>query len=220
MKFPEECGSGRIRRVIEILCCLLPASGIVLNRLELRKNLQLVDPYKCTLHGTHPDGDAAMAKAALSPFTSSLPACTGACWCRAAERPDVVLGGGDSAGGCLVSPPAAGAGTSAAVAALGCGGRHTRSRNVLAALCGALWAPSKLAAALSLDSEFGLKERVTTSLTLGARARGHAGRQALLADVNQKINDLDVGSKSPSACPVGGPGARLCLLAGPGRALL
>jgi len=42
---------------------------------------------------------------------------------------------------------------------------------VLAALCGALWAPSKLAAALSLDSEFGLKERVTTSLTLARASR-------------------------------------------------
>ena len=68
---------------------------------------------------------------------------------------------------------------------------------VLAALCGALWAPSKLAAALSLDSEFGLKERVTTSLTLAPEQEATPAGQALLADVNQKINDLDVGSKFP-----------------------
>src|SRR5207253_6500750 len=37
---------------------------------------------------------------------------------------------------------------------------------VLAVVVGALRAPTKLAAALSLDSAFGLKERVTTSLTL------------------------------------------------------
>jgi hypothetical protein len=66
-----------------------------------------------------------------------------------------------------------------------------------AVVCGALWAPSRLAAALSLDSEFGLKERVTTSLTLPPDQESTPAGQALLADVNQKITDLDVGSRFP-----------------------
>lgn len=57
--------------------------------------------------------------------------------------------------------------------------------------------PSKLTAALSFDEKFGLKERVTTSLTLSAeQARTSAG-QALLSDVNQRISQLDVGERFP-----------------------
>src|SRR5439155_12686638 len=52
-------------------------------------------------------------------------------------------------------------------------------------------------AALSLDSAFGLKERVTTSLTLAPEQAVSPAGQALLADVNQRINDLDVGSRFP-----------------------
>ena len=44
-------------------------------------------------------------------------------------------------------------------------------------------APSKLTAALSMDSQFGLKERVTTSLTLPAEQITSPAGQALLADV-------------------------------------
>jgi hypothetical protein len=58
-------------------------------------------------------------------------------------------------------------------------------------------APSRLAAALSLDSEFGLKERVTTSLTLAPEQQGTAVGQALLADVNQRVDGLDVGARFP-----------------------
>jgi hypothetical protein len=57
--------------------------------------------------------------------------------------------------------------------------------------------PSRLAAALSLDSAFGLKERVTTSLTLAPEQEASPAGQALLADVNHRINDLDVGSRFP-----------------------
>ena len=66
---------------------------------------------------------------------------------------------------------------------------------VLAVVVGALRAPSRLAAALSLDSEFDLRERVTTSLTLAPEQEATPAGQALLADVNQKVNDLDVGSR-------------------------
>ncbi len=58
-------------------------------------------------------------------------------------------------------------------------------------------APSQLMAALSLDSAFGLKERVTTSLTLAPHQAASPAAQALLADVNQRIHDLDVGSRFP-----------------------
>jgi uncharacterized coiled-coil DUF342 family protein len=66
-----------------------------------------------------------------------------------------------------------------------------------ASLLAFLRAPSKLAAALSLDERFGLKERVTTSLTLdAAQAQSPAG-QALLADVDQRLARLDVDSRFP-----------------------
>lgn len=68
---------------------------------------------------------------------------------------------------------------------------------LLAVALGLLRAPSRLTAALSLDSAFGLKERVTTSLTLTPEQEGTPAGQALLADVNQRINDLDVGSRFP-----------------------
>jgi hypothetical protein len=54
-----------------------------------------------------------------------------------------------------------------------------------------------LAAALSLDERFGLRERVTTALSLSpAQADSPAG-QALLADVDQRIAALDVRSRFP-----------------------
>lgn len=68
---------------------------------------------------------------------------------------------------------------------------------LLAGALGLLWAPSRLMAALSLDSAFGLKERVTTSLTLAPEQEASPAGQALLADVNQRINDLDVASRFP-----------------------
>src|SRR5262245_3409601 len=68
----------------------------------------------------------------------------------------------------------------------------------LAALMQAvLTAPSRLAAALSFDEKFRLKERVTTSLTLSSAQVQTAAGQALLADVNERINHLDVGERFP-----------------------
>jgi hypothetical protein len=68
---------------------------------------------------------------------------------------------------------------------------------LLAVVLGFVRAPSRLLAALSLDSAFGLKERVTTSLTLAPEQQATPVGQALLADVNQRLNDLDVGSRFP-----------------------
>lgn len=68
----------------------------------------------------------------------------------------------------------------------------------LAAVGLAIWlAPSQLAAALSLDERFGLKERVTTSLTLTPEQAGTPAGQALLADVNQRLGKLDVSGRFP-----------------------
>ena len=58
-------------------------------------------------------------------------------------------------------------------------------------------APSLVDAALSIDQRFGLCERVTTSLTLAPAEAGSPAGQALLADVNKKIADLDIHSKFP-----------------------
>lgn len=60
-----------------------------------------------------------------------------------------------------------------------------------------LTAPSRLSAALCFDEKFGLKERVTTSLTLSAEQAQTPAGQALLADVNQRIGSLDVGERFP-----------------------
>ena len=68
---------------------------------------------------------------------------------------------------------------------------------LLGVVLGLVRGPSQLMAALSLDSAFGLKERVTTSLTLAPEQAVSPAGQALLADVNQRINDLDVGSRFP-----------------------
>lgn len=69
----------------------------------------------------------------------------------------------------------------------------------LAAVLAIIAAPSRLIAALTLDERFGLRERVTTSLTLGADQTSSAAGQALLADVNQRVGNLDVRSKFPVA---------------------
>lgn len=68
---------------------------------------------------------------------------------------------------------------------------------IIAAIVGLLKAPTRLATALSLDAEFGLKERVTTSLTLAPEQVASPAGQALLADVNQRVRDLDVRSRFP-----------------------
>jgi uncharacterized coiled-coil DUF342 family protein len=60
-----------------------------------------------------------------------------------------------------------------------------------------LRAPAKVAAALLLDERFGLKERVTTSLMLTPELKSTAAAQALLADVNDRVSKIDVGSRFP-----------------------
>jgi hypothetical protein len=70
---------------------------------------------------------------------------------------------------------------------------------VLGIFAGWMRAPGKLAAALSLDSKFGLKERVTTSVTLTAQQIETPVGQALLADATIRVKDLDVGSGFPVA---------------------
>jgi hypothetical protein len=56
---------------------------------------------------------------------------------------------------------------------------------------------SDLEAALSLDAKFGLRERVTTALSLTPTQTASPAGQALLADVNQRIAGLDVRSRFP-----------------------
>ncbi len=58
-------------------------------------------------------------------------------------------------------------------------------------------APSRLAAALSLDEKFGLRERVTTSLTLTPEQEATSAGKALLEDVGHRVAKLDVGSRFP-----------------------
>lgn len=60
-----------------------------------------------------------------------------------------------------------------------------------------VWAPSRLATALALDERFGLRERVTTSLTLPAHLESSPAGQALLEDATQKVGKLDVTSRFP-----------------------
>jgi hypothetical protein len=57
--------------------------------------------------------------------------------------------------------------------------------------------PSLVETALSIDDRFGLRERVTTSLTLPPEQVASAAGRALLEDVNKKIADLDIRSKFP-----------------------
>jgi hypothetical protein len=64
-----------------------------------------------------------------------------------------------------------------------------------------LRAPSAVAAALAFDERFGLKERVTTSLTLYPREAASPAGQALLADVNNRLAPLRVGDRFPIRLP-------------------
>jgi uncharacterized coiled-coil DUF342 family protein len=60
-----------------------------------------------------------------------------------------------------------------------------------------LRAPSKPQAALALDEQFKLKERVTTALLLTPEQRASPAGEALLADVQERLAGLDVGSRFP-----------------------
>src|ERR1043166_1762893 len=64
----------------------------------------------------------------------------------------------------------------------GIAGGILAAATVLAGVLAWLWAPPRLSAALSLDERFGLKERVTTALTLAAGQIHTPAAQALLAD--------------------------------------
>jgi hypothetical protein len=57
--------------------------------------------------------------------------------------------------------------------------------------------PDKVSAALSLDERFQLRERVTTSLMLSPAETYSSAGQALLADVGDKVDNLQVGSRFP-----------------------
>lgn len=57
--------------------------------------------------------------------------------------------------------------------------------------------PSLVAAALALDDRFDLKERVTTLLTLAPEQTGTSAGQALEADAQRQVQDLDVAEKFP-----------------------
>jgi uncharacterized coiled-coil DUF342 family protein len=78
-------------------------------------------------------------------------------------------------------------------ASAGCLGLATFLGLVLAVF----WAPPKVAAALLLDERFALKERVTTGLTIEPHLATSPAGQALLEDVNQRIGQLDIGSRFP-----------------------
>ncbi len=68
---------------------------------------------------------------------------------------------------------------------------------VLAVAIGWRRSPSLVEAALFIDERFGLRERVTTSLTLAPEQADTPAGRALLADVNKKIADLDIQAKFP-----------------------
>jgi hypothetical protein len=69
--------------------------------------------------------------------------------------------------------------------------------SVVAVLLAWWQAPSSLAAALALDDRFTLKERVTTALSLSPREASTPAGQALLADVNQRVQPLKVAERFP-----------------------
>jgi len=68
---------------------------------------------------------------------------------------------------------------------------------ILALVLAVLWTPSRLSAALMLDERFGLKERVTTSLTLPDGIETSPAGQALLEDVTKHVGKLEISSRFP-----------------------
>ena len=64
-----------------------------------------------------------------------------------------------------------------------------------------LKAPSAVTAALSLDERFQLRERVTTSLTLEPAMVNSPAGQALLADVQRRLDPVRVGDRFPVQVP-------------------
>jgi hypothetical protein len=68
---------------------------------------------------------------------------------------------------------------------------------LLAVVLALLRLPSAQAVALALDEKFGLKERATTLLLLTPEQQRSPAGQALLADVSEKLAQLDVTSRFP-----------------------
>jgi hypothetical protein len=62
-------------------------------------------------------------------------------------------------------------------------------------------APTPVVAALALDERFGLKERVTSSLTLGDALAATPAGKALLADVEDRLASVRVRDRFPVAVP-------------------
>ena len=61
--------------------------------------------------------------------------------------------------------------------------------------------PSKMAAALSIDQLFGLRERVVTSFALSPEEANTSAGQALLADVKDRVAKIKVSEKFPVRLP-------------------
>ena len=62
--------------------------------------------------------------------------------------------------------------------------------------------PSPVSASLALDEKFGLKERVTTFLTLAPEQLATAAGQALLHDVTEQVSQLRIAGKFPFHLPL------------------
>ncbi len=72
---------------------------------------------------------------------------------------------------------------------------------VLAVVLAVRRTPGRVSAALSLDAEFGLKERATTALTLDETSAVSPAGQALLADAESRVAALRVGDRFPLRVP-------------------
>lgn len=68
---------------------------------------------------------------------------------------------------------------------------------VVGVVLAVLWAPSRLATALALDERFGLRERITTSMTLPKSLANSPAGQALLEDAHRQVSKIDVRSRFP-----------------------
>src|SRR5436309_7262597 len=65
-------------------------------------------------------------------------------------------------------------------------------------VAGMIWfftRPSRVEAALAMDQAFGLKERVSTTLTLPSELRETSAGIALICDATKRIESLDVSEK-------------------------
>jgi hypothetical protein len=80
-------------------------------------------------------------------------------------------------------------------------GSLAAAATVVAVALAVLRRPRPVAAALAFDERFGLKERVTTALMLGPAERASAAGQALLADVNTRVQPLRIAERFPLRPP-------------------